>query len=78
MTEPGKNERNAVTYNRLARIYDRAARNPLFECPRTRLFELAAIEPADRVLTVVEDPQQTLAEAGRRPSGTATLAESHR
>ena len=42
----------ACKYHRLSSIYDWAARNPLFERPRARLFELAAIQPTDRVLVV--------------------------
>jgi hypothetical protein len=52
MIAPGKNEKNAAKYRRLSPVYDWAARNPLFERPRARLFELAAIQPTDRVLVV--------------------------
>jgi phosphatidylethanolamine/phosphatidyl-N-methylethanolamine N-methyltransferase len=52
MVAPGKNENNAAKYRRLSPVYDWAARNRLFERPRARMFELAAIQPTDRVLVV--------------------------
>jgi hypothetical protein len=52
MIAPGKNEKTAAKYRRLSPVYDWAARNRLFERPRARMFELAAIQPTDRVLVV--------------------------
>lgn len=50
---PNKNDRNVVTYRRLSSIYDWGLqRNPLFERPRARLFELADIKSGERVLVV--------------------------
>lgn len=49
---PSKNERNLTTYRRLSAIYDHAARIPLLERPRARLFALADIQPGQRILVV--------------------------
>ncbi|WP_433167434.1 class I SAM-dependent methyltransferase [Kribbella sp. CA-247076] len=46
------NERNRAIYQRLASIYDVAARLPLIARPRSRLFSLADIQPGDRVLLI--------------------------
>jgi phosphatidylethanolamine/phosphatidyl-N-methylethanolamine N-methyltransferase len=48
----GKNEANVRKYRALSSIYDWFARNPLLERPRKRQFELADIQPGDRVLIV--------------------------
>ena len=48
----GKNEANVRKYRVLSSIYDWSARNPLLERPRRRQFELAHIQPGDRVLIV--------------------------
>jgi ubiquinone/menaquinone biosynthesis C-methylase UbiE len=48
----GKNEANVRKYRVLSSIYDWFARNPLLERPRKRQFELADIQPGDRVLIV--------------------------
>jgi len=47
-----RNAANVRRYRVLATVYDRCARNPLLERPRTRQFELADIRPGDRVLIV--------------------------
>lgn len=49
---PSKNDRNRAIYQRLAVIYDLAARVPVIARPRTRLFTLAGIQPGQRVLVV--------------------------
>jgi phosphatidylethanolamine/phosphatidyl-N-methylethanolamine N-methyltransferase len=48
----GKNEANVRKYRMLSSIYDWCARNPLLDRPRMRQFELADIQPGDRVLIV--------------------------
>jgi phosphatidylethanolamine/phosphatidyl-N-methylethanolamine N-methyltransferase len=48
----GKNEANVRKYRVLSSIYDWCARNPLIARPRKRQFELADIQPGDRVLIV--------------------------
>lgn len=48
----GTTGRNRRLYDRLAPIYDLAARLPSIARPRTRLFMLADIRPGDRVLLV--------------------------
>jgi phosphatidylethanolamine/phosphatidyl-N-methylethanolamine N-methyltransferase len=48
----GKNEANVRKYRVLSTIYDWFARIPLLDRPRRRQFELAAIQPGDRVLIV--------------------------
>ena len=47
-----KNEANVRKYRVLSSVYDWFARNPLLERPRKRQFELADIQPGDRVLIV--------------------------
>jgi phosphatidylethanolamine/phosphatidyl-N-methylethanolamine N-methyltransferase len=47
-----KNEANRRKYRWLARIYDLTVKNPLFEQARRREFELAQIQPHQRVLIV--------------------------
>jgi phosphatidylethanolamine/phosphatidyl-N-methylethanolamine N-methyltransferase len=47
-----KNEANVRKYRVLSSIYDWFARNPLLERPRQRQFDLAGIQPGDRVLIV--------------------------
>jgi phosphatidylethanolamine/phosphatidyl-N-methylethanolamine N-methyltransferase len=46
------NEANVRRYRVLSPIYDWFARHPLLERPRRRQFELADVQPADRVLIV--------------------------
>lgn len=47
-----KNDRNRTIYQRLAAVYDLAARMSWVARPRTRLFTLADIQPGPRVLVV--------------------------
>jgi hypothetical protein len=47
-----KNEANVRKYRVLSSIYDWFAGNPLLERPRKRQFDLADIQPGDRVLIV--------------------------
>ncbi len=50
---PGKNETNMTRYRMLSWVCDWAVtRTPLLERPRTRMFELAQLQPDDRVLVV--------------------------
>jgi phosphatidylethanolamine/phosphatidyl-N-methylethanolamine N-methyltransferase len=51
-TVDGKNEANVRKYRMLSSIYDWFARNPFLERPRRRQFELADIQPGNRVLIV--------------------------
>ena len=41
---PSKNDRNRTIYQRLAAVYDLAARVPPVARPRSRLFTLAGIQ----------------------------------
>ena len=47
-----KNDANVRKYHVLSSVYDWFARIPLLERPRKRQFELADIQPGDRVLIV--------------------------
>ncbi len=64
---PSKNDRNRAIYQRLAVIYDLAARVPVIARPRTRLFTLAGIQPGQRVLVVGVGTGQDLVHL---PAGT--------
>lgn len=58
---PSQNDRNRTIYQRLAAVYDLAARVQPIARPRSRLFALAGIRPGQRVLVVGVGTGQDLA-----------------